>query len=374
MGGEFLVLKREDLFIQVWQQPMTKLAEGYGLSDVGLRKICKKLNVPLPPRGYWARKHRKKPPVLPPTKGQTTHEIRIPIPTPEVVAEERTYLDPRSPELINNESNPKNKIVVGARLRDPHPLVEATRKHLLSVKPDDYGRLNSYQKGCLGVSVGDKSVTRVLLILDALVKALAKRGYLVTSKEGQPEVAVLDEKITFTIEEPSKRHDNIVTPEQQKKNPYGYYHRYRYTPTGVLFLKIDRWAYGARQSWKDGKTQRIEECLNAFIVGLVEVAEANKRDRLERQRREEEWRREREEREAKQRLIDEENARREKLEAEAANWAKANQIRGYVEAVKQRAAVRNEEIIPDSNLDRWIVWATRYACLIDPSLRSRGKK
>lgn len=39
MGGEFLVLNREDLFIQVWQQPMTKLAEGYGLRDVELRKL-----------------------------------------------------------------------------------------------------------------------------------------------------------------------------------------------------------------------------------------------------------------------------------------------------------------------------------------------
>jgi hypothetical protein len=34
---------------------MTKLAEKYGFSDVGLRKICKKMDIPTPLRGYWIR-------------------------------------------------------------------------------------------------------------------------------------------------------------------------------------------------------------------------------------------------------------------------------------------------------------------------------
>ena len=35
---------------------MVKLAKKYGLSDRGLAKICARLNDPVPPRGYWARK------------------------------------------------------------------------------------------------------------------------------------------------------------------------------------------------------------------------------------------------------------------------------------------------------------------------------
>jgi hypothetical protein len=31
------------------------LAPKYGISNVALKKICKKLNVPTPPRGYWAK-------------------------------------------------------------------------------------------------------------------------------------------------------------------------------------------------------------------------------------------------------------------------------------------------------------------------------
>ena len=35
---------------------VTKVAEKYGVSDVMIHKACKALNVPVPPRGYWAKK------------------------------------------------------------------------------------------------------------------------------------------------------------------------------------------------------------------------------------------------------------------------------------------------------------------------------
>ena len=44
------------MYEKVWSISMVKLSKEYGLSDVGLAKICKKYNIPRPPRGYWARK------------------------------------------------------------------------------------------------------------------------------------------------------------------------------------------------------------------------------------------------------------------------------------------------------------------------------
>ena len=46
---------RFELYELVWAKPMTHLAKELGLSDVGLRKICVKFGIPLPPRGHWAR-------------------------------------------------------------------------------------------------------------------------------------------------------------------------------------------------------------------------------------------------------------------------------------------------------------------------------
>lgn len=48
--------QREVLYEQVWSTPMRCLAKEYGISDVGLAKVCRKLYIPLPGRGYWARK------------------------------------------------------------------------------------------------------------------------------------------------------------------------------------------------------------------------------------------------------------------------------------------------------------------------------
>ena len=45
---------RKELYKQVWKTPMLKLAEKYGLSDVGLAEICKKHDIPKPAGGYWS--------------------------------------------------------------------------------------------------------------------------------------------------------------------------------------------------------------------------------------------------------------------------------------------------------------------------------
>lgn len=46
---------REELFELVWSEPATKVASRLGISDVALGKLCSKLQVPKPSRGYWAR-------------------------------------------------------------------------------------------------------------------------------------------------------------------------------------------------------------------------------------------------------------------------------------------------------------------------------
>ena len=46
---------RETLYNEVWTDPVTVVAPRYGLSDVGLAKICRALAIPLPSRGYWAK-------------------------------------------------------------------------------------------------------------------------------------------------------------------------------------------------------------------------------------------------------------------------------------------------------------------------------
>jgi hypothetical protein len=47
---------REKLYREVWSEPIQHVAKQYRLSDTGLAKLCKRLLIPRPPRGYWAKK------------------------------------------------------------------------------------------------------------------------------------------------------------------------------------------------------------------------------------------------------------------------------------------------------------------------------
>lgn len=52
-----VTLTREELYEKVWSTPMQKLACEFGFSDVGFAKLCHRHQIPVPPRGYWARVH-----------------------------------------------------------------------------------------------------------------------------------------------------------------------------------------------------------------------------------------------------------------------------------------------------------------------------
>jgi hypothetical protein len=64
-----VILYRESLYKDVWETPILQLAKKYCMSDVGLAKICQRMKIPLPPRGYWAKRahgHKVKKAPLPP--------------------------------------------------------------------------------------------------------------------------------------------------------------------------------------------------------------------------------------------------------------------------------------------------------------------
>jgi hypothetical protein len=51
---------RSELYDLVWSQPRTALAKRFAISDVALAKRCVKADIPMPPRGYWAKLESKK--------------------------------------------------------------------------------------------------------------------------------------------------------------------------------------------------------------------------------------------------------------------------------------------------------------------------
>lgn len=51
---------RTELHRLIWSKPLNKLAAELGLSDVGLKKLCKRHDIPTPPQGHWISIHHGK--------------------------------------------------------------------------------------------------------------------------------------------------------------------------------------------------------------------------------------------------------------------------------------------------------------------------
>ena len=102
---------------------MIRLAAQYGITGTGLAKICARLNVPCPPRGYWAKKAADKPVVqyrLPEPDAETPLQVTItPAPPPAQPSQAQTQLQ----QQIESARAEHSELTVPARLARPHPVI-----------------------------------------------------------------------------------------------------------------------------------------------------------------------------------------------------------------------------------------------------------
>lgn len=288
-GDTEIMLSREELYEQVWSETMVSLAQKYGLSDVGLRKKCKKLNIPLPPQGYFLRGPRRKAenrPPLPPFQGDGTVEIKKSQKNfPPVSVDQDQYREAEA--RIAFENLPENRIEVPGRLTWPHPLVEKAKLILANIASsgDHDGTITSWRDECLDIRVSQQSLGRALRIMDALLKALESRGFKVDishrtygNNEHITTVSVLGVIHEVGLKETLNQVKYEPPKETKKKEPSWTYHpTYDYVPSGRFTLAISGYVgEGGRTSWSDGKKQKLENCLNGFIIGLIQASVAKR--------------------------------------------------------------------------------------------------
>ena len=340
-------ISRSELYEQVWSVSMVRLSEQYGLSDVGLAKICKKHNIPRPPRGYWARKvagYRVK--RLPLQPGEDVTIEITPNPHSRNVYKRRNSVS-RISISQNTEEEP---IVVPDRLSSPHPLTKQSSEILNSRQSNEVGIVNPPKKGCLDTTVSKGALRRALRIMDTIIKVLEKKGYGVYLSEGRTKTKIQEVPISFGISE--KLATKKKRPEEHDLDG-----RYRFghsrfieerVPSGDLSLTIhkaeDFYLYGCQKNWNDGKKSKLENCINSFVDGLVTVAvakierdkerEEEERRRIERQKQLEEERRKRVE---LRRMYLEEEARVTNLISEAENWKRSQILREYIAEIEKHA-------------------------------------
>lgn len=378
MEPEFVELKREELYKQVWSQPMSALARTYGMSDVGLAKICKKFEIPVPGRGYWEKKaHGKavKEEPLPLITLQRNSIIQIQIKKKPMNKEH----DKKVEAMIAFERQHENRITVETALISPHPLIVETavflKKEVNFWNNPSYSRLRH-----LDISVSENMVDRALRVADALVKALEARGYEVSApryddRENKTTVLILGEKVEFKIREAYVRVNRPVSSRRGRRpsmlSLLDQKPEYETSPSGRLLLKIEEYLDGQRKQWSDGARGKIENFLNDFIIGLINAAVVLKERTLEWQRREQEERERQRRREEVERQRREEEARFQALIKEVDFWHRSKQIRAYIAAVREQAIQKEGQIAPGSDLEKWFIWAAEQADHIDPLKKNK---
>ncbi len=369
-------ITRTELYRQVWETPMQQLAKEYGLSDVGLAKICRKHNIPRPTRGYWRRK----------STGRKVDKVPLPRqssdPVIKICPNPSSHLASGVNSIISQLGPAEKKyppIVVPKSLRNPHPLVSQASEILELCQPDDVGILQPPGKGCLDIRVSRNSLRRALRIMDALIKGILDRGFGIEQRDDAVVVKILEEDLGIGINEELER---------KKKHPdshglAGYYQfghsRFDYVrvPSGKLCLTILGtgyfWRENLRRNWRDTDNRSLEDSLDSFMQGLIKMAaqkkEYRRREEEEELQRQEMARKREIERqrlaELKQR-IKKEKARVAKLVGDAENYHKSIRIREFIRAVDEERYKGNTLYVSDEDFNDWAKWAADQADRLDP--------
>lgn len=386
MFRERVVYVRDRLYEQVWSSPVSKVAAEYGVSGVALANLCRRMRIPLPGRGYWARKaagQKVKRVPLPPLRPGESNERAV----------RRTRKDVPAPlteegrAVLAHESLPEARILVADDLQTPHRLVAATAKVLRNAKPEG-GVVSTGGTKALDVEVAPESVNRALRLLDALVRALDERGHavVIAPEPHEPNpwsrsdaatrphttgVTIDRERVRFRLSEKTE----LAEPRPKHPPPGAsareYLERLRYrevrVATGRMVLSITN-AEGldVRKTWADGTHQRLEDCLNEFVGGLVLASAAIRRRGEESERRKREFEEQRRQAEEAERRRREDVARGERLTREVEAWRLARDVRAMTAEARRIVAEAGRSIRPDGNLEEWLRWAERYAARIDP--------
>lgn len=359
-------ISREDLYRQVWETPMVKLATQYGISGNGLAKICDRLNVPYPSRGYWARK----------AAGQAV-EAAILSEAPTNTPKEATIIPsaPRpTPANIDEVVVTKMKCTMSGfaessktgRLAKMHPII-------LAWKTENARALKQRGKSQFDFSPSVHPFTDADLrrhdLLNDLFRLLETQGGKITIGERQELLCVMDgEAVTFQLREKLRRLPRpSVLKEGYQKNSADHPWRGDLKPTGQLVFSIKTSLPGnLRQDWLETTEQPMEDLLPEIAAVLVTagpllVEQRRKRAEEERQRQVAEHQRYQEN---ERRKLDRNRWRR--FVELSQQHDEVRIARTFLAALKSSVSAESETVAAGRDLSEWIAWAEAWTRNGDP--------
>lgn len=344
-----ITFKRDQLYKEVWSTPMIHLAEKYGVRYNQLKKVCKELEIPIPPSGHWSRVRNGK-------------EVKV----VELLESDKDTFTLNITDKIKSEGKekkPERKIFVPKTLSNPHPLVkEAKERQKGRTWVNHFGRVKLFP---LNITVAPTNVNRALRIMDGILKMLQKQG-----KQVHHYIEYSASKMYITYEGYrvylQLRENGTRRKRDKKENNWGY-DEYDYLPNGRLKLLLfnDYWG-GPSKTISDTATQKLEDRLDEFFDWLEINEERLRIKRLE----DEELRRQnkiqcliKEEAERQRKA---ELERRKKLEEQSEFFTKSQYVYDFVKEIEKQEAQLDLDDAMRQKVDSWIVWARKHADRLNP--------
>ncbi|WP_088224649.1 hypothetical protein [Desulfosporosinus sp. FKB] len=378
VSGQWNTYNREKLYEEVWAKPVVQVAVQYGVSDVAIHKICKSLNVPVPPRGYWARiragEKIKKPP-LPAAKGisektglKTFEGTKVPTAPKQTLSfltedeRQKVLLEADQIQLPDENAKLHNKI------RAYHSKVKEWNKNDRKSEGAQRGFKNYTDRPpFLAGVISSETLPRVYRILDALYRQVEILGGSVNDdlslqirnehvsleiSEAQDEIKheiTRQEAQELIIYEDAMRHNKWASKPNIRK--------YDYIFNGKLRICIRQSRY-----FRDSEKEKVESRLGDMLIELYEESEVVRKNR---EAYEEEKRREAEEkrlREERRNRYNEEVDKTAALTNMAQDYDMACKIRAYINALEPKVEMKDEKTA------EFIDWAKKKADWFDPTV------
>jgi len=382
MSEDIRRLTRRQLYDLVWKTPAYALARDFGLSGRGLGKLCERNGIPVPPRGYWARKAAgqrvKRPPLIELADGRHPEivvDLALRRPSASSSANESNSEPDPYCELYERQLREIGTIIVPKQLRNPHPIIAGWLKQ--EELDHQRARASLYVRGYFEPRFSSPLARRRLRILNTLLRELERRGCSIQEecdrRQADLVVRLSHDSIGFTLSERIRQVRRRLTEAEKAERPHT---KQEWTQareaTGELILKVAGFTpKGLGERWQDKPDRPLEGRLPEILAGLLTTL-AYARERREEREAEERRRRQREAEELRK-----EEARQAELQRQlgfrqrAKAWQVAGQLRDYVAAVRD-AADRGEISADPKALDEWAAWALAHADEIDPVRRGNA--
>jgi hypothetical protein len=348
---------RKQLYDHVWSTPCQQLSKALGVSDVALAKTCKRMGIPLPSRGYWARLEA----------GETLEKMPLP---PAAQGEERVVTFDIAANVARRAQWAIDNVITAGKGDKPsrvelaidgvqlHPIAEKHQRVLLKAKPDSAGFVQTKGKDLFSCEVSLAQVSRVVKAIHAIVCEFERRNYSWAAGVNEHcglQVVKGNDQIKLHWQEARVEVEREPTA-QEKRKPSWTWQLKEIKPTGELGLEVSAINLRGRRKWTEGErwplemvlgcvTEKVEATFRGFEEQRQRQAERAKQQleedkrrterrahEIEMERQKELERKEREQiRRHEAKLEEIAKARRDNLSVATKQWIEAQGMKAFVE-------------------------------------------